>query len=142
MNNFEEKRTISGKWGEVWIDNNYVGQIKGFTAEIELQFEDVAKSRQLAVGKKLTGLEPTGELQFHKVNSRYQKLISDNLKRGKATEVKIISNLDDPDSDGNERVVIYDALLGTLTLASWELENLLEEVIPFTFTDWDFEDVI
>lgn len=139
---FDEKRVMSGTWGEMWIDNEYMAEIIGFKAEIDPKFEDVPKARSLATGKKLAGIEPSGEFKFHKVNTKYQKKVSDNLKKGKATVVKLISNIDDPDSDGNERVVIYDALLGKVTLADWELQKLGETTIPFTFTDWDFEDIV
>lgn len=68
--------------------------------------------------------------------------MSDNLKAGKDTRVKLISLLDDPDTYGAERVVIYDASFDDLTLADWELAAKGQIECPFTFTRWDYLDLI
>ena len=43
---------------------------------------------------------------------------------------------------GAERVVIYDASFDDLTLADWELAAKGQIECPFTFTRWDFLDLI
>ena len=64
------------------------------------------------------------------------------MKAGKQTVCTIISKLDDPDSNGAERVVIKDAVFDELTLANWAAKTLGEEQVSFTFSDWDLLDTI
>ena len=102
--------------------------------------ENVIKS--LAKHKKMVGYEGKGEVKLNKVTSKFSKLVSDNIKKGKQTVVTFISKLDDPDALGAERIVVKDACLEKLTLADWEAKKNGEETIPFSFTDWDFLDTI
>lgn len=139
---FEGRRVMSGTFGELWIDNEYVAEVKQWEANIDMEFADVDKARDLATHKKLMGYEGEGSMTLNKVSSKFPKKISDNLKQGKETKVKMISNVDDPDAFGNERVVIYDAVFNNLPLGNWEVKNLLEDELDFHFTDWDFEDVV
>lgn len=138
---FEGRNVMAGTFGELWIDNEYVAEVKQWEANIDMEFADVNKARDLATHKKLMGYEGEGSLVLNKISSKFPKMISDNLKLGKETKVKMISNIDDPDAFGSERVVIYDAVFENLPLGNWEVKDLIEEELNFHFTDWDFEDV-
>ncbi len=142
MRDYEAKHVINGSHGEAWIENDYVAEIIGLTAEIELEFGDVDKARSLAKHKKLIGYEGTGTITLNKVSSKFPKMVLDNLRKGKQTQVKLISNLDDPDAFGAERVAIYDAVLEKASLVNWKAKELGEEEIPISFTDAEFlEDI-
>lgn len=140
--NYRPENVINGSSGEAWCNGDYLAEITGFTAEIDLEFEDVNMVRSLAKHKKMIGFEGKGEVKLNKVTSRFVKLVSDNLKKGKQTVVTFITKLDDPDALGAERIIIKDATLEKLTLANWEAKKLTEETIPFSFTDWDPLDLI
>lgn len=135
-------RVMSGSHGEIWIDDVKCGEILGFQAKVALNKEDVAMCGQFMVDSKIMSAKGTGSVRFHKVNSRMGVMISDSVKIGKDKRVKIISNLDDPDAYGAERIVIYDASFDDLTLADWESAKNGQIECPFTFTRWDYLDKV
>lgn len=142
MDSYKAGNVVNGTWGEAWCDGNFLANITSFKAEVDIEYADVNMTRRLAKAKKMVGYEGKGELKLNKVTSYFSSLISNNLKQGKQTVVTFISKLDDPDALGAERIVVKDACLEKLTLADWEAKKNGEETIPFTFTDWDFLDVI
>lgn len=135
-------RVISGTHGQAWMDDELCGETLGLQAKVAGNKEDVPMCGQFMVDTKLMSAKGTGTIRFHKVNSRMAVKMSDNLKAGKDTRVKLISLLDDPDAYGAERVVIYDASFDDLTLADWEAAAKGQLECPFTFTRWDFLDLI
>jgi hypothetical protein len=68
--------------------------------------------------------------------------LSDNTKAGKTTTCTIISNLEDPDSFGAERIQLTGCTFDELTLVNWEAKKLGEESIAFSFTGWETLDLI
>lgn len=142
MNELRPEQVINGSWGEVWLENEYMAEITGFEAKIDIEYEDVNRPRKLGKGKKMIGYEGTGSLKFHKVTSRFIRLISDRLKEGRQISVTIISKLDDPDALGAERVVVKNATFNDLTLANWEAKTKGEGESPFNFDDWEPLDLI
>ncbi len=142
MQAYKPEQVINGTWGEVWIDGEYMAEVISFKAEVDIQYADINMTRRLAKAKKMTGYEGKGEVKLNKVTSEMSKKISDNLKQGKQTVCTIISKLDDPNAIGAERIVVKDATFEKLTLADWEAKKNGEEALTFSFTDWDFLDLI
>lgn len=136
------RRVISGTHGQAWMDDALCGETLGMQAKVVGNKEDVPMCGQFMVDSKLMSAKGTGSIRFHKVNSRMALKVSDNLKAGKDTRVKLISNLDDPDAYGAERIVIYDASFDDLTLMDWEAAVKGQIECPFTFTNWDYLDLI
>lgn len=93
--------------------------------------------RTLKKGYKVTGISGSGTLKLNKVTSYFLKKVGDNLKKGKATRMTIITNLEDPEAFGAERIQLNDCIMTELTLADWEAGKLLEESIPFNFSDFE-----
>ncbi len=138
MNNtFNAQEVIVGTHARVWINDVEYVEAKGLTIELTPQFGDVNVLNSLAKHEKLIGYEGTGEITLNKRTSKLMKMVSDNLKEGKPTIVKIVGALNDPTALGEERVVVYDAVLKQATLASWMSKEILEEKVPFTFTQHD-----
>lgn len=134
---YEVQETLCGTHGQLWINDTLYEEVVKFSAELNPEFADVNKGGSMAKHKKLIGYEGKGEVTMNKVTSHLMREVSNNLAKGKQTMVKIISNLDDPDGRGNERIVIYDAVLEKATLADWESKSVGSEKIPFTFTRWE-----
>ena len=135
-------RVISGTHGQAWMNGELCGETLGLQAKVAVNKQEVPMCGQFMVDSKIMSAKGTGSIRFHKVNSRMALAMSDNLKAGKDTRVKLVSLLDDPDGYGAERVVIYDASFDDLTLADWELASKGQIECPFTFTRWDFLDTI
>lgn len=142
MNEIKAEQVINGSWGEAWLDGEYLAEIKGLEAKIAIEYEDIDRPRRLGKGKKMIGYEGTGNLKLNKVNSRFIKLLSDNLKQGKQTSFTVISKLDDPDALGAERIIIKNVTLEEVTLANWEAKTSGEEEVPFSFDNWEPLDLI
>ncbi len=134
---YAPEKVINGTWGEVWIDEDYMAESIGLEAKITLEKTEVNQTRTLTKGYKITGIDCKGTIKLNKVTSYFIKRISENLKNGKTTVCSIISKLEDPDSDGEERILLTGCTFDELTLINWESKKLLEESIPFTFTGWE-----
>lgn len=141
MNGMTPAQAMLGTFGEVWLDDDYMAEANKLRAEVNISYDDVRMARKLMTGKKMTGLEGSGEIQLVKVSSTMAKKISDKIKAGKTPSFKIISKLKDPDAIGAERVVLYGCKFEKATLADWEHGNIGSESYSFTFEDWDLLDV-
>ena len=136
------ERTINGTFGEVWVDDYDVAEVTGLEAKVTIEKTEVNQTRTLSKGYKITGIDGKGTIKFNKVSSYFTEKLSDPIKNGKAPKCTIISKLADPDSDGAERVKLTGVTFDELPLVNWEAKKLIEESIPFTFTDWELMDVI
>jgi hypothetical protein len=140
MNSHE--RVMNGTFGEIWLDGEYVAEVKGFQAKVGFVKEDVEMAGKLGTGSKFMGYKGTGSLRMHKVNSRMQRKLSGLVKQGINPRFQILSSINDPAAYGAERVLIKDANFDDLTLADWEVKRNGEIEAPFTFTDWEDKDLV
>ena len=136
------KRVISGTWGEVWLDSDKVSECYGLQAKVGFNKEDIALCGQMASDKKVTGIDCTGSLRMHKVNSRMAQVIGQYIRNGRDIRFTVISKLNDPDAYGAERVVLKNVSFNDLTLADWEAKSPGKVESPFTCTDYEFLDMI
>lgn len=138
----EAKNIINGTFGEVWLDDELVGEQKGLQAKIDFTKEDIFMPRKLGKDTKIVSWEGKGTLRLYKVNSRMAIKLKELIKEGKDIRFTIISKLADPDSYGAERVVLRGVSFDDLTLMDFEPKKVLEVETPFTFSDYDFLDEI
>lgn len=136
------KRVMSGTWGEVWLDNDYVGECYGLQAKVNFNKEDVQICGRMATDKKVSSISCTGSLRLHKVSSRMANAIGGAIRNGRDVRFTVISKLADPDAYGAERVVLKNVSFDDLTLADWEVASNGKVEAPFTFTDYDFLDTV
>ncbi len=133
---------INGTWGEIWYNGQYMANVTAFKAEATAKTTSVPMVQNLTEGQKLTGLERKGEVKFHKINSQITKAMIEELKAGKMPTATIISNLNDPDVNGNERVACYGCMFEKAIIADWEAGKMLEESYSFTYESEEFLDMI
>ena len=136
------KRVVSGTWGEVWLDDDKVSECYGLQAKASFNKEDIALCGQMASDKKVTSIDCTGSLRLHKVTSRMAQAIGEHIRNGRDVRFTIVSKLKDPDAYGAERGVLRNVSFDDLTLADWEAKSVGKVECPFTFTDYEFLDVI
>lgn len=139
---FGQERVISGTFGEVWLNGEYVAECKGLQAKLEFDKDKVPIPRQYTVGHKIMSAEGKGSLTLFKMSSRMGKLISDRFKNGESMEFTIMSKLADPQSYGTERVSLEGVIFDDLTLADWKRMEIGEVECPFTFQSHDYLDMI
>lgn len=136
------KRIASGTWGQAWLDGDFVSECYGCKLAVKTKKEKVNMAGQMAEDNKVTGLELTGTIKLHKCSSRMARLIGDRLKSGIDVRFTIISKLADPDAYGAERICATGVSFDDLTLADWESGKLGQVECPFTYTDYNFLDLI
>ena len=138
----DAKRVINGTHGAVFLDGEEISEIKSFQAKLEFQKEEVKVVGKMATDTKYMGYTGKGSLSLHKVNSRMIKKIGQQIKKGKEPRFTIIAKLADPDAMGSERISLTNCSFDDLTLFDFEVGNLSSSEHPFTFTGYDFLDLI
>lgn len=139
---FRPDMVLNGTWGNVWIDSDYMAQATALQAKLKLTKTDVTQTGTLAKGQKITGIEGTGTLKLNKTSSYFISRLLSDIKQGKSPVITIITDIDDPTVNGNERVKLTGVTFDELTLADWEAGKLGEESYPFTFEDAELIDAI
>ena len=140
--NYNPEKTINGTFGSMWIDDYFMAEVTALEAKVSLEKTEVNQVGSLAKGYKVTGIDCKGTIKLNKVTSYFINLLSENIQAGKTTSCTIISKLDDPDSDGTERIKLTGCTFDELTLVNWEAKKLGEESVPFSFTGWELLDTI
>lgn len=114
-----------------------MAEVIGLQAKTKLDTAEVKMCRTLEKGYKVTGISCDGTLKLNKVTSYFLNKVGNDLKRGKATRMTIITNLEDPEAFGAERIQLNNCIMTELTLADWEAGKILEESIPFKFSGFE-----
>ena len=142
MKKFVSNQVINGTYGELWLNDEYIGEVVSCKGEVSVSYTDVSMVGSLTAGKKMTKVEGKGSVKLHHVRSNISKSISDEIKKGRTPDFKIISKLADPDGLGVERAVFYHCKFDKAILMDWEVQKNTEESYSFTFEDWDYLDNI
>ena len=137
MKDFTANQVINGTWGQIWYDGEYMAELIAFKAEVGYKKTAVPQVQRMTEGQKITGLEPKGEFKIHHVNDSVMKKEQAAVKAGKTPVHTIISNVNDPDAVGAERVAYYNCILDKMVLADFEAGKLGERTYGFTYDDWD-----
>lgn len=134
--NIRGNRTITGAYGELWLDNEKVAELKSIEAKISAERADVQLG--LSIDSKITGLKGEGTLTIFKVYTRGKKTL-ENWAKGKDTRSRIVTSIKDPDSlrGQEERVSIDNVWFNSVELAKFSRGEIVEEEIPFGFTPSD-----
>ncbi|MEA5136473.1 MAG: phage tail tube protein [Candidatus Fimivivens sp.] len=133
---------MSGTFGEVWLEGEKVSECYGLQAKVSYNKEDVPMCGTMFGGQKVKSMKGTGSMKLNKTSSRMAILIATAIKAGRDVRVTIISKLADPDAYGAERVALKDVSFDDLTLADWEADNFGKVECPFTFTDFEYLDMV
>ena len=142
MKTFDTSNVINGTYGELWLDGEYMAEVKKLRLEANIEYEEVSRVRSLTPGQKMVAIKPEGEVSFNKVSSTMMKKIHAKISQGLTPKFDIISKLDDPNALGHERVAAHGCTFEKITLADWELGNLVEENYSFKFERYDLLDAI
>lgn len=128
----ETQRIRSGSHGEVWLNGELAAETYGFKAVIKKNKEKVPRCGAFFEGHKVLSAEITGTMRLYNATSRMIALQSGNLSAGKDTRSTVISNLDDPDAVGAQRIQLVGVSFDDLTLADWEASKIGTIEAPFT----------
>lgn len=133
---------ISGTFGEVWLEGDYVAEIQAAQAKVEISKTVIPRPRNQMGAHKTISAEGKGSLTMTKVNSRMIKLLHERLLSGKTLSFTVIIKLDDPDNSGAERVKLSGVQFDDLTYMDWKNGEVGTIETPFTFDDAETLDLI
>ena len=133
---------MNGTWGEVWINDELVDEIKAFQAKYEFDKEEVNIAGDMFTHYKVIGYNGSGSMTLNKTNSRMIKMLIEYVKEGLEPEITIVGKLADPGNEGSERISLSEVSFDDLTLFDFEVKTLGEVECPFTFTECSVLDSI
>lgn len=129
-------KTLTGTWGEVWVDGEKIWEFSKIEVKVTANREDV--QLDLDVDSKITGLKGEFTLGVKKVYSRYAAVF-ENWKKGIDQRSQIITKLADPDAVGQqqERYSIDNCWFNELPLVTMEKGAIIEQEVSGGFTPTD-----
>ena len=136
LEKMKANQVVNGSFGTLWIDNEKISNVKKFDSKLDLSYEAVNISEDLAEHQKLIGYAGSGTMTLHKVDSFVLKKLKDGLKKGILPEIMMVGKVDDPASIGAERVQYHEVTFDELPLVKFEQKVLNEEELPFKFADY------
>lgn len=140
----DSTRVIDGSFGEVFdADGDWLTNITKCEINVDIGKEEIQRAGTRWVGHKVTSLTGTGTISGYKITSDFiEKIgqIANDRQGGYVTE--IITKLDDPESFGAERIRVKNVQFDTIPLANYEVGSIVEEELPFTFSEYELLDKI
>ncbi|MGG3803169.1 phage tail tube protein [Metabacillus fastidiosus] len=130
---------INGLYGFLFDEN---GEQVQMTSEFETNL-DYNKTEYLVPGKFLTSHKvvngaASGSFTVKKVDSRLQKKIGENPH----AKYNYLAKLADPTVNGEEAILYSGVSFDGTPLLGYNLEELVEYSVDFTFDDWRYVSTI
>lgn len=137
-----KNKIIRGTFGRLFVNAQALANVKSFEIKATINYETVNINGELCDQQRMIGYSLAGTMVLHKVDSFVARLIGDGLSTGVLPNIKIVGVLADPDSNGSERVEIYDVTLDEVTLLAFENASVGEESVPFKAGGYRYIDMI
>ena len=137
-----KNKIIRGTFGRLFINSQPMANVKSFEIKASINYETVNINGELCEQQRMTGYNLSGTMVLHKIDSFITKFIGDGLSTGVLPTIKIVGTLADPDSNGSERIEVYDVTLDEMTLLAFENASVQEESVPFKAGGYRFIETI
>lgn len=142
MANDVRNQIIRGSFGRVWLNGKKLANVKTFECKATLNYEEIDVNGELCKQNVYTGYSLAGTMTLHKIDSYVINLLKDAIASGSMPDLKIVGAVADVDSNGSERVEIYNVTIDEMTLLKFENATIGEEEIPFKAGGFKFIDTI
>lgn len=129
--------TINGSFGEVWDESgNWLANVQEVTFRIAIDRRDVMRSGTRRMGYKAMGTTGEGTIRGFKVTSLFLERVAVMMRSDSARQFvgQLLVKLDDPEALGAERVLLKGVKFWEYS-GGWQVNEIVEEEIPFTFED-------
>lgn len=137
-----QNRILTGSSGNVWLNGQRLAEVKSIEAKITGNFEEVGFVGDYATYNAYTGWTGEGSITLQKIDSKVLALVGDAYKTGVMPEVKIITQLEDRNTGKSERAAIAGVVITEFMLAKFENKTLIDEELPFKFSDYEILETI
>lgn len=84
-------RVMSGTWGELWLDDEYVAEIYKFQAKATLNKDPVPQCGEMWEDHKVKSVTGKGSMGLYKANSRMARKLADAILSGKDPRCEIVA---------------------------------------------------
>lgn len=132
---FDANEVINGLYGFVYDgDGRQLQETKAFEANVEYDKEEVLQAGKLMKGHKVIASSGTGTITAHKIDSRLSQMaaVSPHAK------YNFSAKLADPTSKGEEYIMFKGVSFDSAQLMAFELGELAEVEMDFTFDDFEY----
>lgn len=127
----DANKVILGTFGKIFINNKRIANIKSFELKASMDYEDIKVNGNLITQYKYTGASLAGNVEVHKVDSYNINLVKDAIKTGVMPDIKIVGELSDPNTDGDESIEITGVLFDEATLLAFTNGEVRDESVAF-----------
>lgn len=132
---FDANEVINGLYGYVYDHNGrQMQETKSFEANVEYDKEEVQQAGRLMKGHKVMAASGTGSIGAHKLDSRLARMAADDPH----AKYNFSAKLADPTARGEEYIMFIGVSFDSAQLMSFELGELLEVEMDFTFDDFEY----
>lgn len=132
---FDANEVINGLYGFVYDENGkQMQETKAFEANVDYDKEEVLQAGKLMKGHKVIAASGVGTITAHKIDSRLQRKAADNPH----AKYNFSAKLKDPTSKGEEYIMFIGVSFDSAQLMSFELGELGEIEMDFTFDDFKY----
>lgn len=130
----DASRVCSGTYGKIFVDGEWQTQVSETTADVEIDMKELLTCGSEWTGHKAGAKKGTGSLKEFKVTS---KMIENGFKK-----FEIISELDDPEAYGYERIRLKNCRVTKISLINFKPGEVIENEYPFVFDGYELLDKI
>lgn len=127
----DANKVILGTYGKLYINNKRIANIKSFELKASMDYEDIKVNGELITQYKYTGASLAGTIEVHKVDSYNINLVKDAIKTGVMPDIKIVGELSDPNTNGDEAIEITRVLLDEAILMKFTNGEVRDESVAF-----------
>ncbi|MDU4696392.1 MAG: phage tail tube protein [Paenibacillus sp.] len=136
MNPNKGNQVVSGSDQTTWVNNEIWDDVKSVEFKMTGEFEDITFLGDPRTYKKYTGFTGEGTITVNKSRSRGAVILAEAFKTGVMPDVKIVTKLVNPSTKKAERVAISGVIFTEFGHSS-EAKGIIEEELPFTFSEYE-----
>lgn len=136
----DSTKVISGTYGKLYHDGEWLTNVFGVEANVDINYEEVKRSGTRKVGHKAMSINLSGTIKAYKVTRTFEKAVAQIMDDRKGAFVtELIVQLDDPE---NQEMAEFIRLKGVqfenIPLMNYEHGTQVEEELNFLFEDYEY----
>ena len=135
-------KIIRGTFGRLWIDGELLANIKSFELKATMNYEAVQINGEFCEQQRYLGYSLAGTMTMHKINTLMANKVKAGMVNGQMPQIKLVGALADVDSNGSERIEVYNVTFDEVTLMQFENGAVGEEEVPFKAGGYKYIDTI
>ncbi len=136
---------VNGSWGQLFAPvGEYLAEAQRIEAMVRINRRDIPRAGTRRVGYKAMTIMGEGTFGLIKTSSKFLQIVSE-LMRGDINQMQRVFSLkirlDDPEAMGAEVIRLTGVKLWEIGFG-FNINDILEETIPFTYDNMVLEEVI